>query len=92
MSEKETEIGISEDGSEGLLTDEEIDFLVDLAAGYSRHGPLTSDEIHCLLQWAHAARLRATMLELVLAGELVMTWDRDAHTVRCWAVEHVNRA
>ena len=93
MSEPKTETRVSEDhNSEGLFTDEEIDFLTGLAEGYSRHGPLTSDDIDCVLRWAHATRVQATMLELVFAGKVVMTWDRNAKTVRCWSVEHVNRA
>ncbi len=88
MADKERQ---SEENT-SFLTDEEIDFLAELAIAYTRHGPLTREEVECVLRWANGARFRASMLDLVLCGKAVLTWDRDAHTVRFWTTRHVSQA
>ena len=82
---------IETEGEEGLLTKEEVEILEWTAAAHSRHEPLTHDELDCVVQWAHKARFNSSALELVLRGLVVLTWDRDAHTVRFWSVRPEER-
>ena len=75
-----------------LLSDKEIDFLTGLAVAYTRHGPLSTEEVECVLRWANDTLIRGYMLDWVLRGKAVLTWDRDAHTVRFWTTRHTNQA
>ena len=93
MSDKRPALdGIETESKEELLTKEEVETLEWIAAAHSRHGPLTPDELDCVVQWAHKARFNSSALDLVLQGLAVLTWDRDAHTVRFWAVRPEKRA
>ena len=75
-----------------VLNSDEVDYLVGIAVAHSRHGPPTEEELDCVLQWARKSRVDHGLLELVLGGLLVMTWDRDAHTVRFWAIRPEDQA
>ena len=70
-----------------VLTDDEVDLLTTIVVEYSQHGPLTDEELRRALKWAHKTRIDGATLDLVLEGLLVMSWDRDADTVRFWTTE-----
>ena len=52
-----------------------------VAAGYSKHGPLDAEDIRQVIDWAHHTRVQGYLLDLVLSGLVVFSWDRDAKDV-----------
>ena len=69
-----------------FLTEQEADSLASIAATNSKHGPLTHEEVDSVLFWAREVRAKCFVLDMILTGEVVLTWDRDKHTVSLWPV------
>jgi hypothetical protein len=68
---------------DSFLNEKEIELLVGQTVDHPQNGPLTDDEVMCVLKWARNNRVHAALLELVLRGEVEITWDRDEQTIQC---------
>ncbi len=63
-------------GRDELLTDREIE---DLTVGFLEHsdGGATVEEVEAMVEWARGARVAALLVDMVLAGEIVILEMKD---------------